>query len=199
MGKKKVKEHEEFNEDSQNQPMTETRKKIHELYEEHEYNSIKQNESRARSITVGTAFGGIVEINMRADIGTVYANLQPTEAIEIIEQLAAGVGVEIAMRPKKNFASWRGWEEVIEQRVSIENLSFKGAAAWQIGPRREVQRAREEEEEFQELEKILKNSKRIGERFKRIEEGYMETKESHSNIPGEKKPKELQEESEKNA
>ena len=91
-----------------NESMSETRKKIHELYEKkNEYKSIKQNESRARSITVGTAFGGIVEINLRADIGTVYAQMQPTEAIEFIEQLAAGVGVEIAMRPKRNFASWR--------------------------------------------------------------------------------------------
>lgn len=111
---------------------TENRKKIHDLYEENEYLSIKQNQNRARSITVGTAFGGVVEINMRSDVASVYAQMQPTEAIELIEQLAAGVGVEIAMRPKVNFASWRGWEEVIDQRIGWDKIAWKGTAAWQL-------------------------------------------------------------------
>lgn len=112
---------------------SENRKKIHDLCEENEFLSIKQNQNRARSITVGTAFGGIVEINMRSDIASVYAQMQPTEAIELIEQLAAGVGVEIAMRPKVNFASWRGWEEVIDQRIGWDKIGWKGTAAWQLG------------------------------------------------------------------
>ena len=70
---------------------------------------------------------------MRSDIASVYAQMQPTEAIELIEQLAAGIGVEIAMRPKVNFASWRGWEEVIDQRISWDKIGWKGAAAWQLG------------------------------------------------------------------
>jgi hypothetical protein len=115
-----------------NQVETENRKKIYDLYEENEYLSIKQNQSRARSITVGTAFGGVVEINVRSDAGSVYAQMQPTEAIELIEQLAAGVGVEIAIRPKVNFASWRGWEEVIKQRIGWDKIAWKGAAAWQL-------------------------------------------------------------------
>lgn len=116
-----------------NQIESESRKKINDLCEENEYLSIKQNQNRARSITVGTAFGGIVEINMRSDIASVYAQMQPTEAIELIEQLAAGVGVEIAMRPKVNFASWRGWEEVIDQRIGWDKIGWKGTAAWQLG------------------------------------------------------------------
>lgn len=108
------------------------RKKINALCEENELLSIQQNRNRARSITVGTAFGGTVEVHMRSDIASVYAQMQPTEAIELIEQLAAGVGVEIAMRPKVNFASWRGWEEVIGQRVSFDKIAWKGAAAWQL-------------------------------------------------------------------
>lgn len=112
---------------------SDSRKKIHDLYEENEYLSIKQNQNRARSITVGTAFGGVVEINMRSDVASVYAQMQPTEAIELIEQLAAGVGVEIAMRPKVNFASWRGWEEVIDQRIGWDKIGWKGTAAWQLG------------------------------------------------------------------
>ena len=108
------------------------RQKIHDLCEENELLSIEQNRNRARSITVGTAFGGIVEINMRSDIASVYAQMQPTEAIELIEQLAAGVGVEIAMRPKQDFASWRGWEEVIGERIGFDQIAWKGAAAWQL-------------------------------------------------------------------
>lgn len=119
--------------------ISETRKKINELCEESELLSIKQNQNRARSITVGTAFGGIVEINMRSDVASVYAQMQPTEAVELIEQLAAGIGVEIAMRPKQSFASWRGWEEIIEQRVSLDKIAWKGAAAWQLGEGKDLE------------------------------------------------------------
>ena len=112
--------------------LSKNRKKINELCEENEIDSINSNRYRARSITVGTAFGGIVEISMRTESGYMYAQLQPTEAIELIEQLAAGIGVEVAMRPKVNFASWRGWEEVIEQRIGFDKIAWKGAAAWQL-------------------------------------------------------------------
>lgn len=112
--------------------VSKTRKKIHALYEENEYKSVKAIQKRARSITVGTAFGGIVEITLRGDDDLLYAQIQPTEVIELIEQLAAGVGVEVAMRPKVNFASWRGWEEVIDQRIGWDKIAWKGAAAWQL-------------------------------------------------------------------
>jgi regulator of replication initiation timing len=108
------------------------RKKINEVCEENELLSIQQNRNRARSITVGTAFGGITEINVRSDSGSLYAQMQPTEVIELIEQLSAGIGVEIAMRPKQNFASWRGWEEVIQQRIGFDKIAWKGAALWQL-------------------------------------------------------------------
>ena len=109
---------------------------------------MKQNRNRARSITVGTAFGGVVEVNMRSDAGSVYAQMQPTEAIELIEQLAAGVGVEIAMRPKQNFSSWRGWEEVMGQRVPLDRIAWKGAAVYQL-------KSEEETEETEEQEKVV--------------------------------------------
>ena len=116
------------------------RQKINEMCEENEYLSIAQNRNRARSITVGTAFGGVVEINMRSDIASVYAQLQPIEAIEIIEQLAAGVGIEIAMRPKNDFTSWRGWQEVTGQNVPLSHISWKGAAPFQLADIEEEQK-----------------------------------------------------------
>lgn len=141
------------------------RKKIHDLYEENEFYSMKQNRNRARSITVGTAFGGIVEVNMRSDAGSVYAQMQPIEAIELIEQIAAGIGVEIAMRPKVNFASWRGWEEVIGQRVPLEHVAWKGAAAWQFDAKDPEPKQLEAEKEPKQLEaEEIKKSRRTRKR-----------------------------------
>ena len=54
------------------------RQKINDFCEEGEYLSIAQNRNRARSITVGTGFGGKVEINMRSDGASFYAQMQPT-------------------------------------------------------------------------------------------------------------------------
>ena len=92
-------------------------------------------------------------MNMRSDIASVYAQMQPTEVIELIEQLAAGVGIEIAMRPKVNFASWRGWEEVIDQRIGWDKIAWKGTAAWQLdGDHLEkVKQLKEGKEEVKQL------------------------------------------------
>jgi hypothetical protein len=105
---------------------------IQEAYEQNELDSILSTRSRARSITVGTAFGGVCEVTLRSETNFLYAQIQPTEVVELIEQLAAGIGVEIAMRPKQNFASWRGWEEVIDQRIGWDKIAWKGAAVWQL-------------------------------------------------------------------
>jgi hypothetical protein len=68
------------------------------------------NESRARSVMVGTAFGGTTEISMRLNNGvSVWAILQPVETIELIHQLAANVGCHINLQPREDFSSWRGW------------------------------------------------------------------------------------------
>lgn len=117
-----------------------TRKKIHEFYEQQEFLSIQQNTNRARSVTVGTAFGGVVELIVRSDYATVWAQMQPVEAIELMEQIAAGCGVEIAMRPKQNFASWRGWQEIINQEVRIESIEWKGTAPYQLRQQEESDR-----------------------------------------------------------
>ena len=114
------------------QEISELRQLIQEAYEQNELDSIKSTRNRARSITVGTAFGGVCEVTLRSETNFLYAQIQPTEVVELIEQLAAGVGVEIAMRPKQNFASWRGWEEVIDQRIGWDKIAWKGAAVWQL-------------------------------------------------------------------
>ena len=69
--------------------------------------------NRARSVTVGTAFGGIVELNMRSiDGNVIWCLLQPVEAIEFIHQLAASVGCHIHIQPRKDFSSWRKWSDL---------------------------------------------------------------------------------------
>ncbi len=88
-----------------------TRKKILEAYEYNEYANVLQNRNRARSCTVGTAFGGAVEVALRGDHSNLWCVLQPVEVIEMMEQLAAAVGVQIAMRPKNDFSTWSGWDE----------------------------------------------------------------------------------------
>ncbi len=107
--------------------VSKTRQKINELYEENEFANVKANQTRARSLSVGTAGGGVIELNMRGDFGALWYQLQPTEAIEIIGQLAAAAGVEIAMRPRQDFASWRSWDPSLPSSVA-----WMGAAPWQL-------------------------------------------------------------------
>ena len=77
--------------------------------------------NRARSVTVGTAFGGTTEVSMRAPNGqNLWCVMQPVEVIELIHQLAANVGCHINLQPRKDFSSWRDWrlseEELARQR-----------------------------------------------------------------------------------
>lgn len=104
-------------------------KRMQELEEDLQFNSMKSNINRARSITVGTAFGGIIEISLRTDTDFFYAQLQPTEAVEIIEQLASACGLQIALRPKQDFSAWRGWELTEESDVRV---IWKGGSPWQL-------------------------------------------------------------------
>ncbi len=71
----------------------------------------KSNITRSRSVTVGTAFGGITEVSMRGD-GELYlwCLLQPVEVTELIHQLASNIGCHINLQPRKDFASWREWK-----------------------------------------------------------------------------------------
>lgn len=75
-----------------------------------------ENMNRARSVSVGTVFGGTSEISMRrGDGSTTYAILQPVEVIELIHQLAANIGCHIHIQPRKDFASWRDWKYTEEE------------------------------------------------------------------------------------
>jgi hypothetical protein len=90
--------------------LSETRKKIHEIYEQNEYADLKQNQNRARSFSVGTTTGGIIEVSMRADHANLWYLLYPVEVAEIIEQLASAAGLQVALRPKQDFTTWRSWD-----------------------------------------------------------------------------------------
>lgn len=108
---------------------SEIRKKINETYEENEFANLQQNRNRARSITVGTAFGGAIEVNMRGDYHSLWCILTPVEAVEILEQLAAAAGVQVATKPKDDFSAWRGWNV-----DNVDYVHWKGAAPWQVAP-----------------------------------------------------------------
>jgi hypothetical protein len=85
-------------------------KKRQELIQRQELESFESNLSRARSVTVGTAFGGTTEIMMRGDGGRhMWCIMQPVEVTELIHQLAANIGCHIAVKPRDDFASWREW------------------------------------------------------------------------------------------
>jgi hypothetical protein len=104
-----------------------TRKKINELYEQNELANLKQTQTRARSFTIGTTTGGIIEVSLRGDFANLWYILQPVEAVEIINQLAAAAGLEISMRPRQDFATWRGWDTSLPPSVH-----WMGAAPWQL-------------------------------------------------------------------
>jgi hypothetical protein len=85
-------------------------KKRQEIIQLQELESYESNLSRARSINVGTAFGGTTEIMMRGDGGRhMWCVMQPVEVTELIHQLAANIGCHIAVKPRDDFASWREW------------------------------------------------------------------------------------------
>ena len=123
-----------------------TRQKIHQLYEENELANLESNRNRARSFSVGTTTCGILEISMRGDYSHLWYILQPVEAVEIINQLAAATGLEVAMRPRQDFATWRGWD------TDTPNGAFwVGAAAWQL---KEEDRLKIEETKMKNIKSI---------------------------------------------
>lgn len=97
-----------------------TNKHREELFAKREIESISGESNRARSVTVGTAFGGTTEVMMRKNDGTVvFAIMQPVEVIELIHQLAANVGCHLHLTPRRDFASWREWRVTEEERLHL--------------------------------------------------------------------------------
>jgi hypothetical protein len=84
--------------------------KLRQMEAEMDLENRESNRNRARSITVGTAFGGTSELMMRGDGGRhLWCVMQPGEVVELIHQLAANVGCNVALKPRDDFASWRDW------------------------------------------------------------------------------------------
>jgi len=95
----------------------ELQKEIERRHKLRQLEALEANDTRAQSLTVGTAGGGTVEITMRNSSGKFLWNTyQPVEVVEFINQLAAGIGCHIHILPRQDFASWRNW------KVSAEEL-----------------------------------------------------------------------------
>jgi len=93
------------------------------LTQQQNEDDIAANLHRARSVTVGTAFGGVTELMMRKNDGSVvWAVLQPVEVMELIHQLSANIGCHINVQPRNDFASWRNWKAETPQEL----LSLNG-------------------------------------------------------------------------
>ena len=83
-------------------------------------NDFNLMQSRARAVTVGTAFGGSIEVSLRkGDGSSVFAILQPVETVELIHQLAAATGCHIHLQPRKDFSSWRNWNHTDEELANF--------------------------------------------------------------------------------
>jgi hypothetical protein len=89
----------------------EKKKRLDAILAQQDMANFEADLNRARSVTVGTAFGGTTEVSMRMPNGsTVWCVMQPVEIIELIHQLAANVGCHINLQPRKDFSSWRDWK-----------------------------------------------------------------------------------------
>lgn len=83
---------------------------IQKSEEERAARDVLASQTRARSVNVGTCFGGTTELSMRLDNGvSVWSPMQPVEVVELIHQLAANIGCHIALKPRDDFSSWREW------------------------------------------------------------------------------------------
>lgn len=100
--------------------------------QQHQFkNDLNDLNTRARSISVGTAFGGVCEISIRRIDGNIaWAQLQPVEVIELIHQLAANVGCAAIVQPRQDFASWRSWKHTDEELEHFRGNSGTSGVGW---------------------------------------------------------------------
>ena len=88
-----------------------------------EQNHFAETANRACSFTIGTCFGGTVELSMRKNNGSnTFAILQPVEVTEIIHQLAASIGCHIHLQPRRDFSSWRDWKYTEEELAHYRGI-----------------------------------------------------------------------------
>eukprot|EP00919_Chromeraceae_sp_WS-2016_P043737 GHVR01104411.1.p1 GENE.GHVR01104411.1~~GHVR01104411.1.p1 ORF type:complete len:166 (-),score=13.27 GHVR01104411.1:106-603(-) len=106
----------------------ELQKEINRRHKLRQLETLEANDTRAQSLTVGTAGGGTTEITMRSSSGKFLWNTyQPVEVIEFINQLAAGIGCHIQIVPRQDFASWRDWRITPEELEHARGLQqFQG-------------------------------------------------------------------------
>ena len=87
-----------------------TKNELKQIQESLEISAARENINRARSVSVGTAFGGTTEITMRGNGEKfLFALLQPVEVVELVHQLSANIGCHLALKPRDDFSSWREW------------------------------------------------------------------------------------------
>ena len=115
----------------------ELQKQLQELQAKMELENRGGEGRRARSVTVGTSFGGTTELMMRGNDGNVlWTPMQPVEVIELIHQLAANVGCHLQLKPREDFSSWRQWKDSDNNQLSFNNhppFVSSMAPAQQIG------------------------------------------------------------------
>ena len=106
----------------------ELQKELDRRHKLRQLEALEANETRAQSLTVGTAGGGTVEITMRSSSGRFLWNTyQPVEVVEFINQLAAGIGCHIHILPRQDFASWRNWKVTPEELAHARGIQpFQG-------------------------------------------------------------------------
>lgn len=149
--------------------LTSAQKKLQQFCENQEFENILSNQSRARSVTVGTAFGGTTEVMMRGDGGRhLWCVMQPVEVIELIHQLASNVGCHIAIKPREDFSSWRDWKVTEAERLHMNGWApfVNDMAPFnQLGANMEKYEALKKQKQIEQEEKVkhieallLKNS-----------------------------------------
>ena len=65
-------------------------KTVKKIIAEQQIKSAEDGVNRARSVTVGTAFGGSIELSMRIDGRTIWSILQPVEALVATKKTVNG-------------------------------------------------------------------------------------------------------------
>ena len=106
----------------------ELQKELDRRHKLRQLETLEANDTRAQSLTVGTAGGGTVEITMRSSAGRFLWNTyQPVEVVEFINQLAAGIGCHIHILPRQDFSSWRNWKVTPEELEHARGIQqFQG-------------------------------------------------------------------------